>query len=323
MSDITWIKLKTEMFSDDKIKLIESMPEADAIIVIWVKLLTQAGKTNANGYIFLNQNEPLTDEMLSTIFNRPVNTVRLALKILSDFGMIVIDDKGFILIENWEKHQNIEGMNKAGEQSKLRMRKSRTRAKLLEEGYSPSEAERILAEVDLSSVTDVAQQLQHLLQNVQNEDELIKVEEKDDESRNKNRENSLKTKAVAQQLRNVTLQNKNKNKNNNIYTVFDHWNSKEIISHKNLTDKIKRKINGCLKEHSAKEILRSIDNYKLIIESDEYYFDHKWILKDFLQRGLEKFMNLETAKNNYAVKNNGFKNRSNTVNPIPASHQML
>src|SRR5699024_10425595 len=100
MKELKWIKLDISMFEDEKIKLIEQMPEADTILVIWVKLLAQAGKTNANGYIYLNENIPYTDEMLATIFGRPVNTVRLALKTLREFGMIHIDENSFIHIAN-------------------------------------------------------------------------------------------------------------------------------------------------------------------------------------------------------------------------------
>ena len=131
MADITWIKLKTEMFADEKIRLIESMPEADTILIVWVKLLIQAGKTNANGYIFLNKNVPFTADMISTLFDRPLNTIRLALKTLSDFGMITIDNEGKILIENWEKHQNIEGMERIREQNRLRKVKQREKEKFL------------------------------------------------------------------------------------------------------------------------------------------------------------------------------------------------
>lgn len=114
------------MFDDDKIKLIESLPDGDSILVIWVKLLTQAGRTNANGYIFLNENIPYTDEMLATIFNRPLNTVRLALATFQRFGMIEWDETG-ILILNWEKHQNIDGLEKLREQNKERASKYRKR----------------------------------------------------------------------------------------------------------------------------------------------------------------------------------------------------
>lgn len=136
MSEITWIKLKTEMFADDKIRLIESMPESDAIIIIWIKLLTQAGKTNANGYIFLNENVPFTEEMLSTLFNRPLSTVRLALRTLEQFEMISIDEKGYILIENWEKHQNVEGMERVRELTRVRVQRYRERQKQLPENVT-------------------------------------------------------------------------------------------------------------------------------------------------------------------------------------------
>jgi len=135
-NEVKWIKLTTNMFDDEKIKLIESMPDADSILIIWIKLLIQAGKTNANGYIYLNENVPYTDEMIATIFSRPLNTVRLALKTFQDFGMIEMDDTG-IYIENWVEHQNIEGLNKLKkkkEQNRLRQEKYRKKQKLIREG---------------------------------------------------------------------------------------------------------------------------------------------------------------------------------------------
>jgi len=86
--------------------------------------------------------------------------------------------------------------------------------------------------------------------------------------------------------------NKNdKNNINNIYNViFEHWNSKKIIVHKKLTDKIKRKISGALNTYSPDEIKKAIDNYSTVLTSDEYYWTYKWTLEDFLQRGLEKFL---------------------------------
>ena len=48
-----------------------------------------------------------TDEMLSTIFRRQVNTVRLALKTFHEFGMIEIVNN-VITIPNWEKHQKTD-----------------------------------------------------------------------------------------------------------------------------------------------------------------------------------------------------------------------
>ena len=126
------------MFDDEKIKLIDAMPERDTIFYIWMRLLVQAGKTNANGYIFLNENVPYTEEMLSTILNRQLNSVRLALQALKTYGMIEISENHLIKISNWEKHQNVEGMEKIREQNRLRKRNQRSRIKELQ---SPSAGE--------------------------------------------------------------------------------------------------------------------------------------------------------------------------------------
>lgn len=131
MSDIKWIKINTNMFEDEKIRLIDAMPERDTIHYVWVRLLVQAGKTNAKGFIFLSENIPYTEEMLSTIFSRPINSIRLSLKVLKEFGMIEIDNENRIKIAKWEKHQNVEGMDKIREQTKKRVEKCRERKKLL------------------------------------------------------------------------------------------------------------------------------------------------------------------------------------------------
>ena len=41
-----------------------------------------------------------------------LNTVRLALTTLAYFNMIDLGSDGLIAISNWEKHQNIEGMDR-------------------------------------------------------------------------------------------------------------------------------------------------------------------------------------------------------------------
>jgi len=120
MADVKWIKIVTDVFDDEKILLIEGMPDADSLIVIWFKLLCLAGRQNNSGVFMMNGSIPYTDEMLSIIFRRPVNTVRLALNIFEKYGMIEILN-GTITIPNWDKHQNIEGLEKVREQTKSRV----------------------------------------------------------------------------------------------------------------------------------------------------------------------------------------------------------
>lgn len=131
MAEVKWIKLNVAMFDDDKIRIIETMPEADSILIIWVKLLTLAGKKNMNGYIFLTENIPYTDEMLAGLFNRPLPIVRLALETFSRFNMINYNESQYLHITNWDKHQNIEGLDKIREQTKKRVAEYRERQKKL------------------------------------------------------------------------------------------------------------------------------------------------------------------------------------------------
>lgn len=131
MAEIKWIKISCDLFNDEAIRLIEQMPDGDAIIVIWLKLLITAGKINDNGFLYFRKEIPYTDEMLSTVFNRPLNTIRLALSTFERFGMIQIVTQQGIYITNWEKYQNIEGMERARELAKMRKRKQRQKEKML------------------------------------------------------------------------------------------------------------------------------------------------------------------------------------------------
>lgn len=111
MADVKWIKIVTDIFDDEKIQLIETMPEADSIIVIWFKLLCLAGKSNNGGVFMLSDKIPYTDKMLAAIFRRKESTVQMALEYFQQFGMIEIID-GIITIPNWSKHQSLDAYEK-------------------------------------------------------------------------------------------------------------------------------------------------------------------------------------------------------------------
>lgn len=132
MADIKWIKICTDIFDDEKILLIENLPEGDTIIVCWLKLLCLAGKQNNCGVFLINERIPYTEEMLATIFRRPLNTIKLAVQTFANFGMIEIVDNT-ITIPNWEKHQNLDKMELVKEQTRQRVAKYRDKQKQLSE----------------------------------------------------------------------------------------------------------------------------------------------------------------------------------------------
>ena len=133
MAEVKWIKIVTDIFDDEKILLIESMPEKYAIIVCWFKLICLAGKQNNHGVFMLNERIAYTDEMLSTIFRMPLTIVRMALSTFEQFGMIEIID-GVITIPNWEKHQSLDKLELTKEKTRQRVAAYRERQKLIATG---------------------------------------------------------------------------------------------------------------------------------------------------------------------------------------------
>ena len=133
MSDVKWIKITTDLFDDEKIILIESLPDSYAIIVVWIKLLCLAGKMNNSGVFLINDSLPYTEKMLATIFRMKESTVSLALQTFEQFGMIEKVD-GVITIPNWGKHQSLEKLEARKKYQREYHREYRKRQKLLAEG---------------------------------------------------------------------------------------------------------------------------------------------------------------------------------------------
>ena len=130
MADVKWIKLTTDMFDNRKIKHLRRLPEGNSIVLIWVMLLTMAGRCNAGGMIFLTENIPYTPKMLADELGFEENTVKLALQALEQFEMVVTD-KGHFTIAGWDEYQNIEGMEKIREQNRIRQKRWYDKQKLL------------------------------------------------------------------------------------------------------------------------------------------------------------------------------------------------
>ena len=126
MADVKWVKITTDMFDNRKIKYLRTLPDGNSVILIWIMLLTMAGRCNSSGMIFLTENIPYTTKMLADELNFEENTVVLALKALQNLGMIFFDGEYFS-ISNWEKYQNIDGMEKIKESKRLAQARWRER----------------------------------------------------------------------------------------------------------------------------------------------------------------------------------------------------
>ena len=130
-SEVKWIKVSVNLFDDEKIKQIRSMPDGNSMILIWLQLLLLAGKTNKDGYLVVSNTEiAYTEEMLAVHFDMPLNTVLMAIDTFKRFGMIEVIDN-ICHITNWDKHQAVDGMDKIREQTRERVKNCREKQKLL------------------------------------------------------------------------------------------------------------------------------------------------------------------------------------------------
>lgn len=83
--------------------------------------------------------------------------------------------------------------------------------------------------------------------------------------------------------------------------IYEEWNKHEaLITHRSFTGKMRGKVRSTLKDYTEDEIAQSIQNYAKILEHpDRYFFQYKWTLHDFLQRGLEKFLDWDVCDANF------------------------
>ena len=136
-----------------------------------------------------------------------------------------------------------------------------------------------------------------------------------------NKENNKELTKHQQRTNKELTTNKNdknvKNDKEDIYSVFEHWNSKGIIKHRSLTDARKSKINARLKEISTDEIKQAIDNYSDILASDFHYWTHKWTLEEFMNpRNIERFMSENNPFENFRNTRKERKKEADRSNPV-------
>lgn len=154
MGEVKWIKIATDIFDDEKILLIESFPDAYAIITVWFKLLCLAGKKNNGGVFLMNDKIPYTDKMLTTIFRMNESTVKLALNAFEQFKMIEIVE-GIITIPNWNKYQTLDAYERKKERDRLYQEERRAKQRALIEKSSDKSSDKSSERTSDVAVSDI------------------------------------------------------------------------------------------------------------------------------------------------------------------------
>lgn len=226
--EVKWIKLMTDMFDNRKIRYLRRLPDGNSIVLIWVMLLSMAGRCNASGMIFLTENIPYTPKMLADELDFEESTVSLAITALENLGMISSDP---LEITNWEEYQNVEGMEKVKEQTRKRVANYRDRKKALKEGEPSCNVTRN-ATVTQCNATDIEEELEEEV-----EEEVETIETSDD----------------------VSCRSDERQK------VIDEWNGLGISPVSRMTSGMKRysMLNARLKEYGLDAVIQAIWNVRL------------------------------------------------------------
>ena len=130
MAEVKWISIATDVFNDEKMCAIESLPDGLSIELVWFKLLCLAGTCNENGFLMISRNIPYTDEMMAKNFRMDIGIVQRALEVFQKMGMIeIVDD--IYMISNWLKYQSGANLDHIRELNKARQQRFRERQKQL------------------------------------------------------------------------------------------------------------------------------------------------------------------------------------------------
>ena len=237
-SAVKWIKICSDIFDDEKIMLIENLPSADSIIVIWFKLLCLAGKNNNSGVFILNDKIAYTDEMLATVFRIDINTVRLALKTFENYGMIEIVS-GVYTIPNWGKYQNLDKIEQKSQYMRNYMQEYRKKQKDKIECKTNS---KLYGKVNSKTNVSSAEVYNKELDNKELDNKEKEIEEEND-----------------------LIVSKDTIRQTDVQRIIDEWNTLEefgITPVKRMTPKREQAVKARIRQNCVEDILEAIENIR-------------------------------------------------------------
>lgn len=128
MSEVKWIKISVDIFNDEKLQAIGTLPDGNMVQLAWFKLLCLAGKCNEGGLLMVTRELPYTDEMLAKRFDMEIGQVQRALDIFQRAGMIDVVENIYF-VSNWSKYQNTQSLEEYKKQNRERQQRFREKKK--------------------------------------------------------------------------------------------------------------------------------------------------------------------------------------------------
>lgn len=126
--DVSWIKIYIDWYDSRKIKYLRNLPKGNEYALLWVMVLSLAGKSNNGGKLSITDSLPYTLEDLSNELCFKPQIVKQGFNEFLKLGMVIQED-GFYTITNWEEYQNADKMAEIREYNRQKQRESRARRK--------------------------------------------------------------------------------------------------------------------------------------------------------------------------------------------------
>jgi predicted phage replisome organizer len=116
-----WLKLPTNFFYSDDVRVILAQQGGDKYVVFWLKLLLKALEQEEIGILRYKSDVPYTPELLAAVTDTDPDVVRSALVLFMKAGLIAKDSDGAIIVDS------VHGFVGSVSDSAIRMRRLRER----------------------------------------------------------------------------------------------------------------------------------------------------------------------------------------------------
>lgn len=292
-----WLKLKEDYFNSPKIKKLRKIAGGDTYTIIYLKMQLLSIKNG--GVIQFENIEPTLEEELALKLDEDVENVKITLAFLQAQSLMEMNNNNEYLLLEASNNIGSEG------QSAERQRRFQERKKqeALENNGDVTEHKRNYISISNSISNNINN---NIINN--NKENILKeskeLEQTKDFSNQADTTNPSNTFNANKEI--VGSSNQTCITNDKVITIFDFWNSKNIVKHKTLSDVTNKSILKALKQYSVEQIKEYISRYKIVIDDKKYFFDYIWTLAEFLSRknGISSFADDGSKWLDYCQKTN-------------------
>ncbi|AXH11416.1 phage replisome organizer N-terminal domain-containing protein [Halarcobacter bivalviorum] len=133
-----WLKLKNDFFDREEIKIIENQQNGKDYIIFYLKLLLKSVENE--GELFFRNTIPYSPDMLATITDTSIDTVKVAVNLFIELKLMERWDDGTLFM--------IETQNMVGSETKWAEIKRNQRSKNKQSGHCPTRVPKSPVEIE-------------------------------------------------------------------------------------------------------------------------------------------------------------------------------